>query len=85
MGSYVLQFEWPDGVKVEADKPRALYGATVDVAQFSAAIVYAGVSFQDPAPTAYSILSETGEVVYRYPKEARTWKAARSDRSASDA
>jgi hypothetical protein len=73
MGSYVLQFEWPEGVKADRDEAYELYGKTRDAALFSAVIVHAGASFQNPAPIAYRVVADTGEVVYRYPPERKTW------------
>jgi hypothetical protein len=75
MSLYTLRFEWPaDAAGPEA--VRELIGATLDHAKLQSAMIYAALSFEDPAPVGYRIVQAGTVEVYRYPEPPAFVRAA---------
>jgi hypothetical protein len=78
---YIMHFEWPAGAAGDVNRAHELDAESEERAQMQAALIYAGASFEDPAPTAYRIVGPDGGTVYRYPElsdsldEPRLWPA----------
>ena len=65
-----VRFEWPLGGQEGQAATYECAESGLEAAKFEAAILYASASFGPRAPTAYSILSPDGDVLYRYPERA---------------
>ncbi|HXA41078.1 MAG TPA: hypothetical protein VNW53_18910 [Phenylobacterium sp.] len=65
---YVMHFEWPEGAPADVNRGHELEAWNDEHARMQAALLYAGASFDDPAPMAYRIVGPGGGVVYRYPE-----------------
>jgi hypothetical protein len=67
---YILHFEWPAGGARNVNAGHQLDADNDEQARMQAALLYAGASFDVPAPMAYRIVGPGGGVVYRYPELA---------------
>jgi hypothetical protein len=65
---YILHFEWPAGGARDVNRGHELDADSDEHARMQAALLYAGASFDEPAPMAYRIVGPGGGVIYRYPE-----------------